>query len=105
MKKITALFAAILIGIGNIVTPMQVKAQALSAPDTTSDAFGYVLDASPAYTWIDTSGGTNASFTDKDDGSVGPIPIGFLFPFYENKIKMLQILMEFCRKIFALFHY
>ena len=55
------------------------------------DAFGYywrrdVDEAGPVYTWydIETQGNLLEWVGDPDDSSIGPLPLGFEFPFYEN---------------------
>jgi hypothetical protein len=59
------------------------------------DAFGYSwIDSDqpdgPAYNWVDISGlGTAVSLG--DDGAVGPLAIGFDFPFYENSYNEIYI--------------
>ncbi len=59
------------------------------------DAFGYVwVDSDeqdgPAYNWVDISGdGTPVSLG--DDNSVGPIDMGFSFPFYGNSYSSIFI--------------
>jgi hypothetical protein len=54
------------------------------------DAYGYRWSDSdepggPTFSWVDiTSVGTLISGLDSDDESIGPLPIGFDFPFYGN---------------------
>jgi len=53
------------------------------------DAFGYVwIDSDetggPAYQWVDISATGTAITGFTDDNVLGPFPIGFSFPFYEN---------------------
>jgi hypothetical protein len=62
------------------------------------DLFGYTWEDSdepggPVYSWTDISGvGTPLSFPSyEDDGTVGPIPIGFDFPFYGNTFSQLYV--------------
>ncbi len=54
------------------------------------DRFGYTWSDTQPFTWLDASSGTNAGVTG-DDKFVGPIPIGFDFPFYENTYNELYI--------------
>jgi hypothetical protein len=60
------------------------------------DAFGYTWDDSdepggPVFEWVDiTAVGTPVPFPSYvDDGNVGPFPIGFEFPFYDNTFNEL----------------
>lgn len=62
------------------------------------DAFGYYWKDSdeiggPAYNWVDITGvGTPVPFPSyEDDGTVGPLPIGFDFPFYGNTFSGLYV--------------
>jgi hypothetical protein len=62
------------------------------------DTFGYRwIDSDepggPTYSWIDiTTVGTPVPFPSyRDDGNVGPIPIGFNFPFYGNTFNELYV--------------
>ncbi len=62
------------------------------------DTFGYTwIDSDepggPTYAWTDISGvGTSVGFPSyTDDGNVGPVPIGFNFPFYGNTFSELYV--------------
>ncbi|MHC4479119.1 MAG: hypothetical protein ACYTEL_26130 [Planctomycetota bacterium] len=62
------------------------------------DAYGYTwIDSDelggPTYAWVDTTPvGTAVPFPPYvDDGNVGPIPIGFGFPFYGNTFDQLYV--------------
>jgi hypothetical protein len=62
------------------------------------DTFGYTwIDSDepggPAYSWTDISGvGSPVGFPSyEDDGTVGPVPIGFAFPFYGNSFTELYV--------------
>ena len=59
------------------------------------DQFGYSwIDSDqpggPVYSWVDIAG-VGTAVTMVDDTAVGPIPIGFDFPFYENSYPSLYI--------------
>jgi hypothetical protein len=59
------------------------------------DAFGYVWADSdeptgPTFEWVDITGTGTAVYL-SDDGYVGPISIGFDFPYYENSYNELYI--------------
>ncbi len=61
------------------------------------DMFGYTwIDSDepggPAFNWVDITGvGTPVPGLDGDDENVGPIPIGFNFPFYGNTFDQLYV--------------
>lgn len=59
----------------------------------TSDNFGYTRDDSASYNWSDASSGVLVDFGagGHDDGSVGPINLGFNFKFYENSYPQIYI--------------
>jgi hypothetical protein len=59
----------------------------------TSDNFGYTRDDSASYNWLDASSGVLVDFGagGHDDGSVGPINLGFNFKFYENSYPQIYI--------------
>jgi hypothetical protein len=63
-----------------LVADVPVYPQATGGPDI----YGYTWDDGETYTWIDVaSTGTAINFT-YDNDFVGPLPLGFSFPFYEN---------------------
>ncbi|MGE5383143.1 MAG: carboxypeptidase regulatory-like domain-containing protein, partial [Omnitrophica WOR_2 bacterium] len=76
---------------------------AYSFPEYTSargfggpDAFGYEwIDSDesngPAYTWTDISATGTAITGLSDDNVLGPFPIGFNFPFYENTYSSVNV--------------
>jgi hypothetical protein len=60
------------------------------------DVFGYLWGDSdepggPAYGWVDISSSGTQVMTLADDNFVGPLPLGFDFPFYENSYNELYI--------------
>lgn len=55
------------------------------------DDFGYTVDFE-TFGWVNISGsGTEIAFPSADNSFVGPIPIGFTLPFYENDYPSLYI--------------
>jgi hypothetical protein len=48
------------------------------------DEFGYILDDSVPFSWIDISTETEVGFDSGDDSYFGPVNLGFDFKFYEN---------------------
>ncbi len=63
---------------------------ALAATDAgLPDEFGYTFEAAP-FSWVDATGGTDSGLSG-DDQQVGPIAIGFAFPFYEHVYTQLYI--------------
>lgn len=80
----------------NIPELSYLKARAMAAGP---DAFGYTwIDSDepggPTYDWVDISGvGTPVPFPFSyvDDGTVGPLPLGFDFPFYGNVFDELYV--------------
>jgi hypothetical protein len=63
------------------------------AEAATSDNFGYTRDDGAAYNWLDASSGVLVDFGagGHDDGSDGPINLGFSFKFYENSYTQIYI--------------
>jgi hypothetical protein len=63
------------------------------AETATSDNFGYTRDDSATYNWLDASSGVPIDFGagGHDDGSVGPINLGFNFRFYEYSYPQIYI--------------
>jgi hypothetical protein len=56
------------------------------------DNFGYSLDDSQTPHWFDaTSQGIELNFPTQDDEVVGPVEIGFEFPYYENAYSQLFV--------------
>ncbi len=77
-----------------IQNPGPVEILASGGPDT----FGYTWvdsddPAGPSYDWVDISAvGTPVPFSPyTDDGTVGPLPIGFNFPFYGNTFSEMYV--------------
>lgn len=73
-------------------TPVQESLS--SSVVASSDHFGYSWNDTVSFDWQDISIGTPiniAGFDSKDDDFAGPINIGFIFPFYENKYTQLYI--------------
>jgi len=74
--------------------PMAEQSFAAHAALSTSDHYGYTMDDSVSYLWVDaTAAGSVADFIegDRDDGYTGGIPIGFDFKYYENTYNQLHI--------------
>ena len=64
------------------------KAVGASAPDN----YGYYWDDKVPLEWIDATGGTNTGMTGNSPGqATAPIPMGFIFPFYENEYNEVTI--------------
>lgn len=64
-----------------------------SAEAANADNFGYTRNDSASYGWFDASLGTVVDFGvgGHDDGSAGPINLGFNFKFYENSYPQIYI--------------
>jgi len=61
---------------------------------TTTDQYGYTMDDTVSYLWVDArASGVVADFIvgDRDDGHTDAIPIGFDFKYYENIYNQLYI--------------
>jgi len=83
---------------GLIATSLVVLTTSAVAGMGGPDTYGYTwIDSDeaggPVYSWVEiTSVGTPVPFASYvDDGTVGPIPIGFSFPFYENSFNELYV--------------
>lgn len=64
----------------------------LGLASTNTDPYGYTLDDGVTFAWEDITGkGTQASFSDSDDGFTELIDIGFNFKFYESTYHQLSI--------------
>jgi hypothetical protein len=61
-----------------------------AAAGSPEDNFGYTL-VPQAFSWIDATAGTQVSFPSSDNSFVGPVSIGFTFPFFENNYSQLYI--------------
>jgi len=56
------------------------------------DSFGYTWDNSVAYTWVDTSGGTNVAFSGTPSNYTSiPVTLPFTFKYYENSYSSLRL--------------
>ena len=65
-----------------------VTPQATGGPDD----FGYTWDDSVAFNWIDATGGTDTGMSGHSgDQATGPVPLPFLFKYYENTYTQVYI--------------
>ncbi|GAB4578395.1 MAG: hypothetical protein Fur0022_11300 [Anaerolineales bacterium] len=60
-------------------------------PTGSGEEYGYQIDDSVPFSWKDPSGATPVVLSNPDDGFAGPIPLGFVFPFYENTYSEVYI--------------
>jgi hypothetical protein len=58
---------------------------------TKTDRFGYQMSDTTNVDWVEATDGTKLVFGNLDDGSVGPVNIGFPFKFYENTYSQLYV--------------
>jgi hypothetical protein len=68
-------------------------APAAPIPSGSQDGFGYTLDDTKVYTWIDATTGTAVILDSRYNANVvsGPISLGFPFKFYENQYSEVYI--------------
>lgn len=62
-----------------------------SAEALLNEEYGYQIDDSVPFSWKDPTGASVVTLSSADDGFAGPIPMGFVFPFYEGTYSEVYI--------------
>lgn len=60
-------------------------------PSLDSSPYGYLLDANATFQWVDASAGQTVAFSSMDDDAVGPLSLGFSFPFFDQEFTEFYI--------------
>ncbi len=60
-------------------------------PSLLSSPYGYLLDDNAAFQWVDASAGQTIEFSSLDDDAVGPLSLGFSFPFFDQEFTEFYI--------------
>ncbi len=80
------LLGSMAVGAVFLASGYQRSARAIAA----ANSFGYVIDDTQPYAWVNVTDGTDAGFN-SGNFSIGPVPLGFNFPFFENTYSSVHI--------------